>query len=180
MLFLGQGPTFFEKIDLMIMLEETVVFIVTKILKENLNAELASVIAKLNKFYKTEGSERVASDIVVSENSFFEYSLEEKVIDETIRIIILPARKAIPGLKQTLSASEFRIEFFIAYDYSENESSRYIVPERIREAAIRTLKKGLLERGFRDYYLNDTGDADVINNKNNRTSVSHFEITFAG
>lgn len=164
----------------MIMLEETVTFEIIEILKEKLNDELRSIVEKLNKFYKAKGSDITASGITVSENSYFAYTMEEKITDENIRIIVLPSRKAIPGLKQTLSASEFPVEIFICYDYSYGEENRYLIPERIREAAIRTLKNGLLERGFKDYYLTDTGEADAIDNKNNRTTVTHFQITIAG
>ena len=164
----------------MILLEETITFEIIEILKEKLNGELRTVIEKLNKFYKAKGSEITASEITVGENDYFAYTLEEKVTDSNIRIIVLPSRKAIGGLKQTLSASEFPVEVFICYDYSYGEENRYLIPERIREAAIRALKTGLEQRGFRDYYLTDTGEADAIDNKNNRTTVTHFQITIAG
>ena len=164
----------------MILIEETATFLVTKVLKEKLNDELAIVIGKINSFYTSQSSPTRASAITVPDNAYFEYTMEEKVTDSTIRIIILPSRKIIPGLKQTLSASTFPIEVYIAYDYSYEDANRYLVPERIREAAMRALKKGLALEGLKDYYLTSAGEGDVIDNKNNRTTITQFEITLAG
>lgn len=162
------------------LIEETISALATRILRENINEELANIVASVNKFYTKNGFTERAGEIIVPPAAFFEYTLEEKVTDELFRILLSVTREVTPGLKQTLVSSEFAIDVFIVYDYSYSEPNRYLIPGRIREAAIRVLTAGLTQYGFKDIYLTDIGQGDTRDNNNNRSTVTHFKLNLNG